>query len=71
MKKIYQKILKACAPFEFIIGIIVEIAPIVAAFSLVDAYPMRAKDAFSIGILFYILYRPYAKTLESWRKEIC
>lgn len=70
MKEFYQKILKACAPFERFVGIAFEIAPIWLCLSLIDHYEPNYKISFMFGVFFYMIYRPYSRTLEKWRAEV-
>lgn len=70
MKKIYQKILRACAPFEVVVDFAISLIPVIAAFELIRTYPMQSDTAFMFGIFFYMFYRPYQRTLKKWSDEI-
>jgi len=70
MKDKYQKFLRFCQPFEWLVGIVIEIAPVMFAFQFISKYNVQNDTAFLLGILFYMFYRPYNRTLENWRREI-
>lgn len=69
MKGKYQKFLRVFAPFERLVGIAIELFPIYLAFYLVGQYQIQTNTAFLFGVIFYMMYRPYTRTLENWRKE--